>query len=109
MFIPSAGHRSLNTGLNGSTCPDDGDENAIRSQVATAVASFITTQGEEILTVDGVGTAVEALIGDPPTLVPSAELSDYNPLSVPFATSTVAILPPLPQDADYADALLEDF
>ena len=109
MFIPAAGHRSLNTGLNGSTCPDQGDRTATQSQVAHAVASFITTQGEEVAILEDVDATVEALIGPPPTLVATAASIDFDPQSVPLASSQTELLPALPPGADYADALIEDF
>ena len=109
LFIPAAGHRSINTGLNGSACPERGDRTAIQAQVALAVSSFITTQSEEVVLLDGVGATVEALVGLEPTVIPTGDPVDFDPQSVPFATSTVEILPPIPDGADFSDALLEDF
>ena len=109
LFIQAAGHRSINTGLNGSACPERGDRAAIQSQVALAVSSFITTQSEEVMVLDGVGATVEALVGLEPTVIPSSSPVDFDPQSVPFATSPVEILPPLADDADFSDALDEDF
>ena len=109
LFIPAAGHRSINTGLNGSACPERGDRTAIQAQVALAVSSFITTQSEEVVLLDGVGATVDAIIGLEPTVIPTGDPVDFDPQSVPFATSTVEILPPIPDGADFSDALLEDF
>ena len=44
-----------------------------------------------------------------PTVIPTGDPVDFDPQSVPFATSTVEILPPIPDGADFSDALLEDF
>lgn len=109
LFVPAAGHRSLNTGLNGSTCPDEGDRTAIQDQVAHAVASFITTNSEEIIAVDGVGATVDALIGLPPTIITSGDSVGFDPAAVPSTSSTTELLAPLAEDADFSDALVEDF
>lgn len=109
MFIPAAGHRSINTGLVGSTCPDRGDRAAIQTQVAEAAASFITTQGEELVVIDGVGATIEPLVGSLPTLVPSTDLVDFDPLSVPAISSDFELLPAIPEGADFSDVLIEDF
>ena len=109
LLIPAAGHRSINTGLNGSACPERGDRAAIQAQVALAVSSFITTQSEEVVIVDGVGTTVEALVGLEPTVISSSSPVVFDPQSVPFATSTVEMLPPIPDGEDFSAALDEDF
>ena len=109
LSITAAGHRSINTGLNGSACPERGDRVAIQTQVAVAVSSFITTQGEEVVVLDGVGTTVDALVGLEPTIVPSSDPVDFDPQSVPFTTSAVELLPPIPEGADFSDALDENF
>ena len=82
---------------------------AIQTQVAVAVSSFITTQGEEVVVLDGVGTTVDALVGLEPTIVPSSDPVDFDPQSVPFTTSAVELLPPIPEGADFSDALDENF
>ena len=53
----------LNTGLNGSTCPDRGDHQLIQSQVSQAAASFLSSGGQEIPVVAGVGAVVDSLRG----------------------------------------------
>lgn len=109
LFIPAAGHRMLNTGLNGSTCPERGDRLAIQTQAASAVSSFIASAGGQVDLVAGVDATLEALRGDFPSSAEIIELTAFDPQSVPFATSTVGLLPPQPEGADYSDALIEDF
>ena len=109
MFIPAAGHRMLNTGLNGSTCPERGDRAAIQTQAARAVSSFVASGGQQIELVEGVGATVGSLVGDAPVTVEVTRSTSFDPQAVPFATSTTALLPPQPEGADYSDALIEDF
>ena len=99
----------LNTGLNGSTCPDRGDYQLIQSQVSQAAASFLSSGGQEIPVVAGVGAVVDSLRGPDPTEVSADPIVGLDPARLPFATSVVEVLPPLPANADYADALLEEF
>lgn len=109
LFIPSAGHRMLNTGLMGSSCPGEGDRVAIQAQAAQATASFLASGGQEVAVVDGVGATIEALRGSAPTSTTGAPMVDFDPQTVPEATSQSEVLPPWPEGADYSDALIEDF
>ena len=109
LFIPAAGHRDLNTGLNGSACPDRGDRAAIQSQTAQAVASFVASVGGQVELLDGVDATVEALIGQRAEPAPISGAIDFDPQAVSRLSASTTILPPLPEGADYSDALIEDF
>ena len=109
LFIPAAGHRMLNTGLNGSTCPERGDRSLIQAQLARGVSSFVASSGQQIELLDDVGATVETLRGNAPIEEVISGPVGYDPQRVPNAVSTVELVPPLPQDADYSDALIEDF
>lgn len=109
LFVSSAGHRMLNTGLNGSACPERGDRSTIAAQVAQGIASFVASDGGGIDLVYDSDSQVTNLGGQPIEQREVDRSSPFDPYAVPFATSTVELLPPIPDGADYSDALDEDF
>jgi len=109
LFIPAAGHRMLNTGFNGSTCPERGDRSIIQAQAAQAVSSFIASAGREVALVEGAAVTLEGLQGPASVGVDAEPFVAVDPLLIPFATSRSEVLPALPPGADYSDAILEEF
>ena len=109
LFVSAAGHRMLNTGLNGSTCPERGDRSTIAAQVAQGIASFVASDGGSIDLLHDSDAQFTNLGGQLVEQIPVDRSSRFDPHTVPFASSTVELLPPVPDGADYSDALDEDF
>ena len=109
MWLPAAGHRMLNTGLNGSTCPERGDRGLIQAQVAQAVSSFVASDGTRVELIDAAGATVDTIRGTAPETALANAVVNFDPADVPFSISETELLTPWPENADYSDALIEDF
>ena len=109
IWLPAAGHRMLNTGLNGSTCPERGDRDLIQAQVAQAVSSFVASDGARIDLIDAAGATVDTIRGTAPENASADASVSFDPAAVPFLVSETELLAQWPENADYSDAIIEDF